>query len=466
MNRRDFFKNGALATAGTALIHPLESYKNTFNRNKKAKNIIIVVSDGMSIGTLNMTDLYLSRKMGKGSNWLQLYRENKVTRGLMDMASASSIVTDSAAASSSWGGGVRIDNGAINVSKNGQKHLPIWQKFKKVGKKAGCVTTVPVTHATPAGFCINSTSRHAQEKIAEEYLKQQFDVMMGGGNKYFDANTRKDKKDMYHAFISKGYTVVKSRNEMLSASNDSRILGVFDVNGLPYSKDRSSNKELFNKIPTLAEMTKKAIDAMKNNPEGFVLQIEAGKVDWAAHANDIAGLLYDQVAHDEAVQVAIDFADKDKETLVIITTDHGNANPGIIYGKKANKNFDTIQKYNHTNSWILNGLNKNSSVSQIKERVNYANNIVLTDEDCKLLLGHYTNLKLQDGLYNPKKLPFKALAEMQKKHNSVGWISMHHSADFVEIAMYGPGQQLLTPFIKNTDLHHLMLSAAEVENNF
>ncbi|MBQ0741633.1 alkaline phosphatase, partial [Aquimarina celericrescens] len=75
------------------------------------------VSDGMSIGTLNMVDLYLSRKTAKCSNWLQLYKDNKVSRALMDMASASSIVTDSAAASSSWGGGVRIDNGSLNVSK-------------------------------------------------------------------------------------------------------------------------------------------------------------------------------------------------------------------------------------------------------------------------------------------------------------------------------------------------------------
>ena len=76
----------------------------------------------------------------------------------------------------------------------------------------------------------------------------------------------------------------------------------------------------------------------------------------ASAANDIAGLLYDQVAHDEAIKVAIDFAEKDKNTLVIITTDHGNANPGIIYGKDANTNFDSIQKYKQTNDWILNGI--------------------------------------------------------------------------------------------------------------
>ena len=469
MNRRKFFKNGSLISLGAALLHPFNNIANTIIddiKNKKAKNIIIIVSDGMSIGTLNMTDLYLSRKMGTGTNWLQLYKDNKVNRALMDMASASSIVTDSAAASSSWGGGVRINNGGLNVSKNGEPHLPIWQKFKKAGKKAGCVTTVPITHATPAGFCVNSKSRNAQEEIAEIYLEQKFDVMMGGGDAYFSSEKRKDKKDMYKAFESKGYKVVKNRNEMLSAAIDKPILGVFDDNGLPYSIDQQNNKELSQQIPTLADMTKKAIDTMENNAKGFVLQVEAGKVDWAAHGNDITGLIYDQAAHDEAIKVAMDFAEKDGETLVIITTDHGNANPGVIYGNKANDNFDAIQKYKHSNEWILKGFGKETSISQVKERVDYANNFSLTNEEAKLLLTYYSNLKTEKGLYNPKHLPFKALAEIQKKHNSVGWISMHHSADYVELAMYGPGSQLLKPFIKNTDLHYLMLEAAEVENKF
>lgn len=472
MDRRKFFRNGSLFALGTSLLNPFDIAASTldFNdekSNKKAKNIIVIVSDGMSTGTLNMTDIYLSRKTGKGSNWLQLYKDNKVNRALMDMASANSIVTDSAAASSSWGGGVRINNGALNISANGETHLPIWQKFKKAGKMAGCVTTVPITHATPAGFCINSKRRNNQDFIAEEYLLQEFDVMMGGGNKYFSSEHRKDNRDMYQEFAAEGYQVVKTRSEMLAAYSGKPILGVFCDDGFPYSKDRENNKELVGKIPTLAEMTQKAIDAMKNNPEGFVLQVEAGKVDWAAHGNDIAGLIYDQAAHDEAIKVAIDFAEQNNDTLVIITTDHGNANPGIIYGKNANENFDTIQNYKHTNEWILNGFGKETSVSQVKERIEYANNFMITEEEAKLISSYYSNIKSgDDGLYNSRHLPFEAFAQIQKQHNSVGWISMGHSADYVELAMFGPGSDLLKPFIKNTDLHFLMLEAAEVENSF
>jgi alkaline phosphatase len=471
MDRRKFFKNGSLAAIGTTFINPFQSIGqqidfDSSNKNKIAKNIIVIISDGMSSGTPNMADLYLNRKTGKGSNWIELYKDNRVKRSLMDMTSASSIVTDSAAASSSWGSGFRVKNGSLNVGVNGEEYLPIWQKFKKAGKMAGCVTTVPITHATPAGFCIASKSRNSQEAIAEMYLELKFDIMMGGGDKFFSSENRKDKKDLYQDIISKGFNVVKDRAEMLSIDNSKPILGVFSTDGLPYSKDRETSKELTNSSPTLAEMTARAIDKMKNHPNGFVLQVEAGKVDWAAHANDITGLIYDQVAHDEAIKVAIDFAEKDKNTLVILTTDHGNANPGLIYGKTVNENFDTIQNYKQTNDWILNGIGKETTISQIIDRIEFATKLALQEEEAKELLSFYNNIKMEDGLYNPKHLPFKVLSEIQKKYNSVGWISMDHSSDYSELALFGPGSELLNSFIKNTDLHYLMLQVAEVENKF
>lgn len=472
MDRRKFFRNGSLAAIGSALINPFEiSGRNTgfdiLDKNKKAKNIIFLVSDGMSSGTLNMADLYLNRKFGKGSNWLQLYKDNRVSRALMDTASASSIVTDSSAASSSWGSGFRVKNGSLNVGVKGEMYLPIWQKFKKSGKMAGCVTTVPITHATPAGFCINSKSRNSQDDIAEQYLDLDFDIMMGGGNQYFASDKRKDKKDMYAAFKARGYQVAKSRTEMMATSNNKPVLGVFAEDGLPYSVDQNSDGDLKNSVPTLAEMTQKAIDRMKNHPRGFVLQVESGKVDWAAHANDISGLLQDQIAFDEAIKIAIDFAEKDQNTLVIITTDHGNANPGLIYGKDADSNFDSLQKYTKTNEWILNTIHADSTVAKVREIIDFANGGTISEGDAKTVLGYYDGLhKEEGGLYNYKKLPYESFAQMQKKSNSVGWISMNHSSDYVELAMYGPGSELLKPFVKNTDLHYLMLQAAEVENVF
>ena len=472
MNRRKFFKNSALFTLGTTLINPIQAVaapieEDSFLKTKKAKNIIILVSDGMSNGTLTICDQFLYRKTGKHSNWIQLYLDNKVTKASMDMSSKSSIVTDSSAASSSWGGGVRVINGAVNYNEDGSYNMPIWQKFKKAGKMAGCVTTVPITHATPAGFTAMSNKRSDMAGIAVQYLEQEYDVMLGGGDKYFNAAKRADKRDLYGDFKQKGYQVVNSRDELLAVDTTKPILGVFGEEDLPYTIDRINQPELKAEYPSLAEMTDVAINRMKNHKNGFVLQVESGKVDWAAHANDIAGLIYEQIAFDEALKVALDFAEKDKNTLVIITTDHGNANPGILYGSRANVEFDTLQNYTATNEFVLNQIKGTDSIHQVREIVKQYNGVDLHKEDSVDLLSYYTGLnKAQDGLYNYKKLPYKAISEIQKRYNSVGWLSMDHTGDYVELAMYGPGSQKLKPFIKNTDLHYFMLDAAEIENKF
>ncbi len=462
MKRRGFLKYGGLFAAGSVVgVKAVQAnkLKDTFLKSgKKAKNVILLVSDGMSIGTFNMADLYLQRTEGRSSNWLNLYKENKVTRALMDMASANSLITDSAAASSSWGGGVRVNNGSLNVGANGEMHKPIWQKMKAAGKSVGCVTTVPITHATPAGFCVNSASRSGQAEIAEMYLDLGLDVMMGGGLEYFDKELRTDKKDVFAAYSAKGYHVVKDKQAMFKVTAGKPVLGVFYKDGLPYSLDRDSHPDLKSFVPTLAEMADVAIKQLQGNEKGFALQIESGRVDWAAHGNDIAALIHEQIAFDHAVKVAMDFAEKDQETLVIITTDHGNANPGLIYGENANKMFDSVQKYTQTNEWILNGIIKSNTPKQVIDRVEAACKCVISESEAAELLKAYENLS-EVGIYNPRKLPFRKLADIQTKQNAVGWISMDHSGDYVELAMFGPGKELLPGFIKNTDLHTIMLNA-------
>lgn len=462
MNRRKFLK-GSTALTGLFTLGPsvilAKDLESISKKDKKAKNIIILISDGMSTGTLQMANLYSQNILGKNGNWMNLYAENKVTRALMDTASASSIVTDSAAASSSFGGGHRVKNGVLNIGANGERYLPLWQKFKNAGKKAGCVTSVTITHATPAGFCVNSDSRNAENEIAEMYADLGLDVMMGGGDEFFNTSKRADKKDIYKVYEQKGYQVLKQKTDLETLQKGKKTLGVFSSGALPYAIDRTNIVEL-QKTPTLAEMSTAAINQMKDHENGFVLLIEGGKVDWAAHANDVTALIHDQLAFDEAVKAAIDFAEKDKETLVIITTDHGNANPGVIYGAEATKNFNSIADYKYTNEYILNSIHADFNLQQIKDWIYETNKFSLSDDEAKHLLNFYSGLEKQEGgLYNYKKLPYKAFSEIQKKHNNVGWISMDHSGDYVELAMFGPGSELLKPFIKNTDLHYLMLKA-------
>lgn len=465
MKRREFLSCGVLATVAGTISIPALAFGSSVNEKRKsygaAKNIIFLVSDGMSNGTLNMADLLLQRKTGHGSQWLQLYRDNKIKHALMDTASADSIVTDSAAGSSSWGGGVRVKNGSLNVNADGTSNKTILQKFKDAGKSVGCVTTVPITHATPAGFSISTKNRGSQEEIANLYLAHRFDVMMGGGTEYFSKEKRKDGKDLFADFVSQGFSVVRNKTEMENAPTDKPLLGVFYEDGLPYTLDQKSDATLLATIPTLADMTKRAIAQLSKNPNGFVMQIEGGKVDWGAHANDVGALLYDQIAFDEAIAVAIAFAEKHEDTLVVITTDHGNSNPGLIKSHNVDSNFDRIQQFKHTNEWILNKISKNDSVSAVVERIQEAQGYAITNDEAREILTHYADLD-NGGIYNAYKLPFKRLAQIQQSYTSVGWSGMDHSADFVELAMYGPGSELLNPMVKNIELHNLMLKAAGV----
>ncbi len=465
MKRRSFINTGLLSAFVGAMASPaLVTGCSTESKSQstgKTKNIIFLVSDGMSTGTLNMADLLMQRKLGKSSKWIELYRQNKASKAFMDTASASSIVTDSAAGSSSWGGGKRVKNGSLNVNADGSFNKPILQKFKGAGKAVGCVTTVPITHATPAGFCVNMKNRGLQDQIASKYVELKFDVMMGGGLEYFDGSKREDKTNIFPEFEKNGFSVVRTKSDMEKVTPGKPVMGVFCEDGLPYSLDREADENLKAQIPTLAEMTRTAINQMKDSSNGFVLQVEGGKVDWAAHANDTSALIYDQMAFDDAVAVAVEFAEGRDDTLVVITTDHGNANPGLIKSHDVDKKFDLMQNVKQTNEWVLRNISKNDKPSQVIERLNYAQGITVSEDEAKSILEHYASFE-NDGLYNDYKLPYKELAQIQQNYTSIGWSGMNHSADFVELAMFGAGSEALPPFVKNIELHNFMLQAAGV----
>jgi alkaline phosphatase len=465
MKRRDLLKNTALGSLGLGLANSCASSTVIFNDaelSKKAKNIIFMVSDGMSSGTFSMADTLSKRQFGKQSAWLNLNLDPRAKRALMETFSADSIVTDSAAGGSAWGGGKRVFNGRLNQAEDGTCHTPILQKFQKLGKSVGCVTTVPITHATPASFSICNESRRNQPDIARQYIDIKFDVMLGGGREFFDKNLRADGADVFGEFAQKGFDVVQSKTELQSLPKSEKpVLGVFHKSALPYTIDHLNDAGLRENVPTLREMSLFAIEKMKSNPNGFVMQIEGGKVDWAAHGNDVGGLLYDQIAFDETIAAVIDFAEKDGNTLVIITTDHGNANPGLMYGKSADKNFDRLQRFKHSNEWVFSQIAKDVKAAEFIEILEFAQSMTISLEEAENITKKINKLSDEEFL-KPHKLPFMPLAEIQRNYTSVGWISDDHSSDYVELTMFGPGSNMLIPFVKNYELHDFMLKAAGV----
>lgn len=457
MKRRHFLKTGSLAAIGTTFFNNLNAASNSPKDPTKIKNIIFMVSDGMSIGTLTMANMLAQLKHKRLSHWFDLYQHPNTFRALMDTASESSLVTDSAAASSAWGGGKRVPNGSLNVNSDGSYNTPILQKFKNAGKSVGCITTVPITHATPAGFCVAVDKRNNQEYIGELYTTLDFDIFLGGGKKYIDGNLRSDKKDLINTFSSKGYQLVFDKEAMHKAQNK-KLIGLFADDALPYSVDQIYDPSLSN-IPTLAEMLSKGLTCVGHNPKGFFIQVEGGKVDWAAHANDTGALLYDQLAFDDAIKVAKTYVDQHPDTLLIITTDHGNANPGLFYGQQANSNFEKILQFRQSNDTILNSILPSDSTAIIQTKIEEGLQIKIKDEEAANLQRYYTNLN-EEGVYNYKKLPYKYLGELLKKYTSVGFGDMDHSGDVVELTMHGKGAEKLPPLIMNFELHNYILRAA------
>ncbi|MFH5830985.1 alkaline phosphatase [Halalkalibaculum sp. DA384] len=469
-SRKDFLKSSALASLGigsSVLSGKSSSLLDRISQAKgEAKNIIFMVSDGMSSGTLTLGDLVKRRQYGEATNWLELYdsTERPYHRGLMDMASLDSPVTDSAAAASSWGAGQRINNGAINMSPDGRRHKPIAEIFRDAGKKTGLVTTTRLTHATPAGFAANVPDRGMEDTIAMQYLQREFDLLMGGGARHFAPADRDDGKDLFAGFRAKGYDVIREKANLPNASRQ-KLLGVFSDSHLPYTIDRQNNAALASTVPTLAEMTQTALKQFNGAQNGFLLQVEGGRVDHAAHGNDAAGLIYDQIEFDEAVGVALDFASGREDTLLIITTDHGNANPAVNgTGDRytdSGSNLDNIQQFTHSNDWILSGLDANSSVEDIRDRVKTATNLGITRQQAIMLLkslnGELTTV------YEAKNSPKAVLGSILANYLSINWLGTVHTSDYVELAVLGPGIEQMDNFTRNTDLFEMMVALAGVE---
>ena len=154
ISRRAFLRTTPIAAAGgVSFPHVAQSAERLRGKTGlRPKHIIHMVADGMSAGTLTCGDLLSRYLRNRGLSWMNMYKDQQVHTGLMNMRSLNSLVTDSSAASSSWGCGTRIINGAVNQMGDGRDLETLYQLFGQAGWKRGLVTTTEITHATPAGF--------------------------------------------------------------------------------------------------------------------------------------------------------------------------------------------------------------------------------------------------------------------------------------------------------------------------
>ena len=466
INRRDFLKAGI---AGSILF-PVGLRGNTPSKSTgRARNVIFMVSDGMSLGSLILAERYKQMARKTGTHWLQLYAEGKpVRRALVDTCSANSLVTDSAAGASAWGCGYKVNNGSLNYTPDGKARPTLIQLAKAAGYGAGLVTTARITHATPAGFTAQLESRVDEALVADQYLEIGVDVLLGGGEKYLRPKNRADGKDVLAAFAKAGYHIVRSGEE-LGAADEGRLVGVFSESHIPYKIDRESSPDTL-KIPSLMQMTGTAISRLSKNPRGFLLLVEGARVDHAAHANDLGALIHEQLEFDDAVGVALKFAAQRDDTLVIITTDHGNANPGLngtggsfdsrggSYGD-TQKCFERLKGIKKSNRWILKALSKKSSAGKIRERVKMATGITLLDDEIGLLQQALRKDSQSREGYRVRNPAPITLAQILSNYTTIGWSGTAHTADFAELGAVGPGSEMVGGLMQNTELFTVVSNA-------
>jgi alkaline phosphatase len=461
LSRRNLLGLGAVGLVGSGVPAVAHSIPRGARKERPAKNVIFVVVDGMAASVMTMVDHLHQMEKGTLGYWAGLMQEEYVVNGLQDTRSLSSLVTDSSAASGAWGSGRWQWNGQVNMFPDGTVLRPLTHILGDAGVRCGLVTTATITHATPAGFAVSCPSRSQEARIAELYLDANVDVLMGGGDAFFNPATRTDRKDLYELFRGRGFDVVRDRAGML-ASTSGKVLGIYDTSHLPYTVDHLQSPALLDKVPTLAEMAQSAIDRLKGSPNGFVLQIEGAKVDHAGHANDLAGLIYDQIAFEEAMKVAVDFALEDGETLVIVTSDHATGGVALNgFGPEYGLSTPGLRKVlemKASYTALMPLLREDPSAAHISDVVKDRLGLELQAEEAQAIAvsaGGQHPLALNQFM---RSLNATAGA-MIANHTGVGWTSTNHTSDHVLVTALGPGKEQLAGLTQNTAMFDIILGA-------
>lgn len=297
-------------------------------KKQKVKNIILLIGDGMGLAQVVSARLTAVGASGR------LYMERMPITGYMNTHSAYHLVTDSAAAGTALATGYKTQNKKIAMSPDRERLTTILEVLKKKGWATGLVATSGITHATPASFASHVRSRYMEDKIASQLLGNKVNVLLGGGKEFFlpsdePGSKRKDDRDLIEEAKKQGYKYIGTKNE-LKRVKGKYVLGLFQMGALNTTPPE----------PSIAEMTKKAITLLNKNKKGFFLMVEGSQIDWACHENNADKSIRQTLLFDLAVKTAVDFASKDKETLVIVLADHETGGLTIVDGNLSGKHLD------------------------------------------------------------------------------------------------------------------------------
>ena len=301
--------------------NPTDSPTEKAPTPKQPKNIIFMVGDGMGI-TQVTAGLY--------SNGNKLELERCPITGFHKSFSSNYLTTDSAAGATAFACGKKSYNGAIAVDPDKKPMPTILEQAEELGLATGLVVTSTIAHATPAAFISHVESRKQYEDIATFFPESGIDLFIGGGTKHFDE--RKDKRNIIQEMIDQGYVIKHQKDESI---DDVDMNPEYPFGFFTGRKDPKTYRQGRRYLPNASKRAAAFLD--KRSDEGFFMMIEGSQIDWGGHANDGKYIIEEVLDFDRAIGKVLDWAEKDGETLVVITADHETGGFAILPSSKMNK---------------------------------------------------------------------------------------------------------------------------------
>ena len=319
-----------LLVLGIGLIIPLDSPAQSARINNSyqgpaPKYVFLFIGDGMSFPQVSSAEMYVgAQKHGTPPQIHALDFANFPATGVASTYDTDSFIPDSASTGTALASGIKTGNGIINMDAQKKKNYdPITRALKKQGYKIGIISSVSIDHATPAVFYANQSSRNNYYDIGLQLANSQFDYFAGGGFK--DPQGSKSKvaqpENVLAAAKRNGFKVVNSKEQILALNkNSGRVIAInpqLDSDqAMPYEIDRQPG-EL-----RLGDYVRKGIEVL-DNPQGYFMMVESGKIDWANHANDATASIQDTIEFNQAIMEAYQVYQKHpQETLIVVTGDH------------------------------------------------------------------------------------------------------------------------------------------------
>lgn len=437
---------------------------------RPVKNLIVMIPDGTSVGVYS------------AARWFKFYNDmgdglhiDPYFTGTVTTFSSNAPIGDSAPTGSAYATGVLQQTGnvaihpevsendlfPVDASRTWQPAATILEASKIEKKKAvGLVVTCEFPHATPADFSSHHYKRSNYKALAPQIAYQNLDVMFGGGNGILT-------DDMKRHFVNNGTTLIQDdKGALLNYNGDGKVWALFGERALPYNIDRNPDK-----VPSLAEMTEKALQLLSKNENGFFVMVEGSQVDWAAHANDAATIINEYLAFDEAVGKAMAFAENDGNTVVLVVSDHGNS--GFTIGSANCSGYDklsieelfgTVSKYQLS----ANGLESilvNTKPDEMKAVFKQYTDVDITDEELETLLAS-KNYKESDYMkVGTSNNLAHNIVNILNSRTCFGFTTGGHTGEEVLLAVYHPQGDVLKGHVKNTEVNEYLQKVTGLETS-